>query len=97
MHPDTALDIRLSAIITRGKFTTDPAPVIAELRATAGTRVDVLRGTVGTWIGYFGGDEHLRILVDALLAEFGADTLQPAIELGRSRRGVGHTTPPPPE
>ncbi|QMU97859.1 hypothetical protein FVO59_12055 [Microbacterium esteraromaticum] len=96
MHPDTALDIRLSAILTRGKFTADPAVVIAELRAAAGVRTGVLVGTVGTWIGYHGGDEHLRVLVDALQVEFG-DALHPGIALGQSRRGIGHTTPPPPE
>ena len=97
MHPDTALDIRLSAIITRGQFTTDPATIIAELRAVAGARVDVLHGTVGTWVGYFGGDEHLSALTDALLTEFGLDALRPGIEVGRSRRGGGPRTPPPPQ
>ena len=95
MHPDTHLDIRLSAILARGKFTEDPAAVIAELRRVAGGREDVLVGSVGSWIGYFGDDEHVSILVDAMLTEFGLGALRPGIELGRSRRGTGHTAPPP--
>lgn len=36
------LSIALDAIYSRNRYTTDPAPVIAELRATAGDRHDAL-------------------------------------------------------
>lgn len=91
MHPDTYLDIRLSAILAREKFTEDPAAVIAELRRMAGGRDDILHATVGSWIGYYETESYRR-LTDALRVEFG-DALQPGIDVGRSRRGMGHHAP----
>lgn len=93
LDDDTTLDIRLSAILTRGKYTSDPAAVIAELHDAAGGRDELLVGTVGSWIGYFGDEEYVQPLVEGLRAEFSPAALQPGVALGRSRRGIGHTTP----
>ena len=47
------LSITLDAICSRNRYTTDSAPVIAELYATAGERLDILTESVGTWVGFF--------------------------------------------
>lgn len=61
LHPDTALDVPLSAICSRYRYTTDAAPVIDELRRIAGDRVDILARVAGSWVGYY-GDDHTRTL-----------------------------------
>lgn len=42
LSPDVMLSVTLDAICSRKRYTTDPAPVIAELYATAGERLDIL-------------------------------------------------------
>lgn len=91
LHPDVALSIRLSAIMSRHRYTHDPAPVIDELYATAGDRLDLLAVEVGGWIGYY-EDEHCRPLIRALRA-LPLD-MADAIKAGQERRSEGsHTTP----
>ncbi|WP_234057915.1 hypothetical protein [Microbacterium sp. NFH-22A-Y] len=82
LDPDTALDVLLSAICSRNRYTTDPGPVIDELRAAAGDRLDILARVAGSWAGYY-GDEHTRTFSEALLEITGADAW---VALGRERR-----------
>lgn len=90
MHPDTYLSIVLDATCARNQYTSDPAPVLEELRALAGDRVDVLTESVGTWVGYFEA-EHTQTLCTALRELPG---LEPWIALGKHRRHtLGHSTP----
>lgn len=92
LTPDTRLSIHLDAICSRNRYTTDPAPVIAELRETAGDRVDVLTESVGTWVGFF-EDDITRVLCDALRE---LPDLEPWIALGKERRArPDHRTPRP--
>jgi hypothetical protein len=84
---DRELDIHLSAIMARGRFTRDPGPVLAELRAAAGRRNDILASTVGEWIGFYGGPDT-QLLVDALFTEFGDLDLAPGVAFGRKRRNT---------
>lgn len=86
----TLLDIELSAICSRNRYTTDPEPVLAELRARAGKRTDILAHVAGTWAGYY-DDEHTRALAAALREIPGAGDW---VELGRRRRGMpSHKNP----
>lgn len=71
LDPDTLLDVRLSAMCSRARYTTEPDVVVAELRHVAGVRVDVLARVAGSWVGYY-GDQHTRHLCDALLTVDGA-------------------------
>ncbi|MBT2485828.1 MULTISPECIES: hypothetical protein [unclassified Microbacterium] len=90
LSPDVALTVHLDAICSRNRYTTDPGPVIAELRATAGDRVDILTESVGAWVGYF-EDDYTRILCTALRELPG---LEPWITLGRKRfESPHHRTP----
>jgi hypothetical protein len=66
LDPETHLSIRLSAICGRSRYTRDPDPVIAELRAAAGDRTDLLAREVGLWAGHY-EDEHTATLVAAIL------------------------------
>ncbi|QXE28962.1 MULTISPECIES: hypothetical protein [Microbacterium] len=84
LSPTVELSIALDAICSRNRYTTDPAPVIAELRAAAGDRDDVLAEAVGTWVGYF-EDEHTAVLCAALRTLPG---LEPWIALGQHRRSL---------
>ena len=84
---EALLNVELSSICSRNRYTTDPAPVIDELLRTAGKRTDILAEVAGTWAGYY-ADEHTRVLATALLEIPGAAEW---VELGRRRRG----TPPP--
>lgn len=91
LPPETMLSITLDAICSRNRYTQDPAPVIAELYATAGDRVDILTESVGIWVGYF-EDDYLRTLCAALRELPG---LEPWIAEGASRRAQkNHSTPP---
>ncbi|MEN0021973.1 MAG: hypothetical protein AAGC61_01740 [Microbacterium sp.] len=93
LPPDVMLTVTLDAICSRNRYTRDPAPVLEELRATAGDRHDLLVEAVGTWVGYF-EDEYTRILCTALRE---LPDLEPWIALGAHRRGMpDHRTPPPP-
>lgn len=89
LHPDTLLSIQISTIISRNEFIDDPAPVIAELYATAGDRTDLLTAEVGRWIGFYEAD-HNRTLATALRA-LDLD-MAGAIALGQSRRISPHHT-----
>lgn len=84
LHPDVALSVRLDAICARNQYTKDPSPVVAELRATAGDRTDILTEAVGTWVGFF-EDDYTRTLTTALRALPG---LEPWIALGQRRRAT---------
>lgn len=86
MHPDVALGVRLSAIMGRNQFTTDPRPVVDELLQAAGARQDILAREAGIWAGYHYGAEHHRPLVNALAGIPGA---RPWFEVGRKRAGAG--------
>jgi len=91
LTPDAMLTVTLDAICSRNRYTTDPAPVIDELRATAGDRVDLLTESVGTWVGFF-EDDYTRVLCTALRELPG---LEPWLALGVHRRSLpNHSTPP---
>lgn len=85
LDPDTLLGITLGAICSRNQYTDDPAPVIAELIATAGDRTDILAREVGRWSGFY-DDEYTHTLAQALLEIPGAAEW---VELGRDRRNAG--------
>lgn len=91
LSPEVALTVTLDAICSRNRYATDPAPVIAELRATAGDRVDLLTESVGTWVGYF-EDDYTRTLCAALRE---LPNLEPWLELGRRRRAAPDPSTPP--
>ncbi len=81
-----ALDVALSATITRSLLTADPAPIIAELRALAGNDRELLAQVAGTCAGYYRGP-HTETLCAALEAEIvGAAAWVP---LGQERRSAG--------
>lgn len=90
LSPAVKLSIALDAICSRNRYTTDPAPVIAELRATAGDRDDVLVEAVGTWVGYF-EDKQVAVLCTALRTLPG---LEPWIALGQHRRSLPNPSTP---
>jgi hypothetical protein len=84
------LNIELSSICSRNRYTTDPAPVVEEMRRVAGGRTDILAEAAGTWAGYYDSDET-RILVEALMEIPGAAEW---VDVGRRRRGLPpHRTP----
>lgn len=87
LSPDVALSIEISTVMSRNRYTADPAPVIAELYATAGDRPDLLAVEVGRWIGYY-EDDYTRVLTTALRA-LPLD-LADAIAYGLERRGADH-------
>lgn len=90
LSPDTLLSIDLGAILSRNRYTSDPAPVIAELIKTAGGRVEVLQEAAGTWIGFY-EDDYTRPLCDALRTIPG---VEPWIMVGVERRAIpDHRTP----
>ncbi|WP_186307664.1 hypothetical protein [Microbacterium sp. 1.5R] len=90
LSPETLLGIHLDAICSRNRYTTDPDVVIAELRETAGARLDILTESVGTWVGY-SEDDYTRVLCTALRKLPG---LEPWLALGQHRRGMRpHSTP----
>ncbi|CAD5141187.1 conserved protein of unknown function [Microbacterium sp. Nx66] len=84
------LSVELDAICSRNRYTTDPAPVLNELRATAGERTDVLAEAVGTWVGYFEG-EYTATLCAALRTLPG---LEPWIAVGQHRRSLPDPSTP---
>lgn len=85
LDPDTALDVRLSATISRHQFTTDPAPALEALRVAAGDRADILARVAGVWAGYHEPDAEMAAMVAALRTVPGAEEW---VQLGRERRGV---------
>jgi len=82
LDPDTALDVLLSATCSRHRYTTDPGPVIDELRRIAGARLDILAHVAGRWAGFY-ESTHTALLCAALLDIPGADAW---VTLGRERR-----------
>jgi hypothetical protein len=84
LDSEVALAVYLSAICSRNRYTTDPAPVIAELQTLAGDRFDVLAEEAGRWAGYYDG-EHTRLLCAALREIPGAAAW---VGLGVERRGA---------
>lgn len=72
IHPDVALNVALSAICGRNRYTKDPALVVDELRVMAGDRTDILAQVAGTWAGYY-RDQYTQRLCDALLEIPGAE------------------------
>ncbi len=92
LSPEALLTVHLDAICSRHRYTKDPAPVVAELIATAGDRTDLLTEAVGTWVGYF-EDDYIRVLCTALRE---LPDLEPWIALGKHRRSLpDHRTPSP--
>lgn len=90
LDPDTALDVRLSAICGRNQYTKDPAPVIDELHQAAGDRLDILARVAGRWAGFY-DSPHTAPLCSALLLIPGALEW---VALGRARRDAGsHSAP----
>lgn len=90
LSPDTLLSIHLGAIMSRARYTSDPAPVIAELLEAAGDRVEVLREAVGTWIGFY-EDDYTRALCDGLRSIPGVEAW--IVEGARRRAVPNHRTP----
>jgi hypothetical protein len=86
LSPRTALDVALSATITKNLLATDPGPVIVELRAMAGPEVELLAEVAGTCAGYYEG-EHRMALCAALAAEVEGASLW--VQVGRERRSKG--------
>ncbi|MFD4957159.1 hypothetical protein [Microbacterium sp. NPDC058389] len=85
------LSIELDSICSRNRYTADPEPVIAELRAAAGRRTDVLAEAAGLFAGYHGG-EHTHTLCAALRSE--VDGIGPWVQVGQERRHRGvHRAP----
>ncbi|WP_144785486.1 hypothetical protein [Microbacterium sp. BH-3-3-3] len=81
-----ALDVALSATITRNLLVKDPRPVLAELRALGGDDLELLAEVAGTCSGYYEG-EHRQALCDALAAEI--EGAGPWVQVGRERRSRG--------
>lgn len=87
LTPDVHLAVRLSAICSRNMYTSDPGPVLEELRAVAGGRDDILAAECGRWAGFY-DDEYTHVLCAALLEIPGADE---HVAEGQRRRGyVNH-------
>jgi hypothetical protein len=90
LDPETQLDVRLSAICGRNRYTRDPASVLAELTTAAGDRADILARVAGTWAGYFDSPET-HVLAAALAALPGTAEWVPA---GQRRRDVAAVIAP---
>lgn len=86
LSPRTALDVGMSAVVTRNLRTSDPAPVLDELRALAGEDHELLAEVCGLTIGYY-RDELCAPLCDLLEAE--VDGVAPWVQLGLQRRTRG--------
>lgn len=90
LSPDTLLSIELGSICSRNRYTSNPAPVIAKLLATAGDRDDILQQSVGSWVGYY--EDAYTITLATALRELPG--LEPWITVGQQRRSVpDHRTP----
>jgi len=64
---DAILRIDIGCVMSRNRYARDPAPIIAELYATAGNRVELLAEEIGLWVGFY-EDDTTRPLTDALRA-----------------------------
>ncbi|WP_056513135.1 hypothetical protein [Microbacterium sp. Leaf320] len=90
LSPDTMLSITLGSICSRTRYTSDPAPVVDELLATAGDRSEILKQSVGSWVGYY--EDAYTITLCTALRELPG--LEPWIALGVERRSqADHRTP----
>lgn len=78
-----ALDVSMSAVLTRSLRTDDPLPVLGELRQMAGDDLELLSEVCGLVIGYY-REEQCAALCDLLEAE--VDGVAPWVEIGRQRR-----------
>lgn len=85
LDPDTALDVRLSATISRHQYATDPGPALEELHTAAGERADILARVAGMWAGYHEENRYVQVMIAALREVPGADVW---VEVGRRRRAV---------
>lgn len=86
-----ALDVALSATVTRNLLTNDPGLVLDELRALAGADVDLLAEVAGTCAGYY-DSPHTHALCAALADE--TNGAAQWAEVGRERRSRGvHDAP----
>ena len=89
LSPDVTLGIKLSTVMSRNQFATDPAviaAVVEELYETAGGRLDLLAEEVGLWVGFYEADPWTTALV-ARLRELPL-LMDDAIALGRRRRAA---------
>ena len=89
LDPDVALSVRLDAICSRDRYTTDPGPVIDEIARLTVGREGVRDETVGVWAAFF-RDEYTYRLCDALLEEF--PDAHAYVHIGERRRGGIHST-----
>lgn len=90
LSADRMLGVKLSAIMSRNRYTIDPGSVVDELRATAGDRTDILAMEVGTWVGFYETEKYSAVLIEALRT---LPDLEPWIAVGRQRFNDGrHTT-----
>ncbi len=87
---DVLLSVTLDAICSRNRYTVHPELVVAELRATARDRLDVLGESVGTWVGFF-EDEYTATLCAALKELPG---VEPWIAVGAHRHRQSHHRTP---
>lgn len=95
LDDDTLLSISVSATISRHRFDTDPADMLAEVRELAGDRTDILTWEAGTWAGYYGRDLGVQPAFTEALRAIGSEE---AFALGRKRRAEpAHSAPNPPE
>lgn len=90
LEPDVQLDVLLSAICSRNQYTRDPGPVVAELRAAANGRDEILARTAGIWVGYFESPETAPF-AHALRSIPGAEIW---IAEGQRRRGIPRHSAP---
>ena len=90
LNADRLLGVKLSAIMSRNRYTTDPGPVLDELRKLAGERTDILAMEAGTWVGFYETEKYGAVLIKALRT---LPDLEPWIAVGRQRFNDGrHTT-----
>ena len=86
MHPDTRLEITLSATISRHQWDTDPTRLRDELHTIAGERADLLAKTAGIWAGAHHEHTQHQPVRDMLLTIPGASDWAP---LGQQRADAG--------
>lgn len=86
LSPRTALDVAMSAAVTRDLRTNNPGPVLDALRALAGEDHELLAEVCGLVVGYY-RDEQCAALCDLLEAE--VEGVAPWVQLGRQRRARG--------
>lgn len=86
LSPRMALDVALSATITRNLLVDDPGPVLAELRALAGDDHELLAQVAGLCAGWYESPETITLCA-ALAAEI--EGAAPWVQIGRERRSRG--------